>query len=109
MKHKRWKFLMDNFDTEQLTTEEDAQGWHWCPEYDWLLIGPTMKQWPCCELADSYDDQHPRCNHCKTPCDYCELTRCNTCQLLACYNCIHIDDENGAVCNVCRVRARVRG
>ncbi len=30
------------------TAEEVAAGWHWCCEWDGLLVGPTMPEWDCC-------------------------------------------------------------
>jgi hypothetical protein len=42
MKKKRWRELMNNPDLE-LTPEERAKGWHFCPEWDDLLLGPGME------------------------------------------------------------------
>jgi len=28
-----------------LTAEELAQGWHWCPEWDDLHVGPVSMEW----------------------------------------------------------------
>lgn len=41
MTDDRWKFLMGN----KLTQEEMSRGWHWCPEFDGLLVGPGMGEW----------------------------------------------------------------
>lgn len=34
---------------ERLTAEELSQGWHFCPCWDELLIGPGMKEVECCD------------------------------------------------------------
>lgn len=39
MKPERWQELMDN-DDAVLTTEEWEEGWHFCLEFDGLLVGP---------------------------------------------------------------------
>lgn len=31
-----------------LTDREVMMGWHWCCEFDGLLVGPTMPEWDCC-------------------------------------------------------------
>lgn len=46
MKHARWLRLM-NSDTP-LTKEEIAEGWHFCYEFDGLLIGPESGEMECC-------------------------------------------------------------
>ena len=47
----RWEFLMSP-ETEQsdavLTNEELLEHWHWCPEWDYLLIGPGMDEMDAC-------------------------------------------------------------
>jgi hypothetical protein len=45
---ERWKALMANDDLG-LTTEEIAAGWHFCWEWDGLIIGPGMKELECCK------------------------------------------------------------
>lgn len=47
MDRKRWNELM-NDDSTELTPEEVAQGWHWCWEWDGLLVGPGMKELEAC-------------------------------------------------------------
>lgn len=32
----------------RLTKEEVAEGWHWCDDWDGLLIHPTMKEADAC-------------------------------------------------------------
>lgn len=32
----------------KLTAEEIAQGWHFCPEWDYMLVGPGMPEADCC-------------------------------------------------------------
>lgn len=41
MTAQRWKDLMWSDDLK-LTEPELAEGWHWCPEFDGLLVGPGM-------------------------------------------------------------------
>lgn len=44
----RWKELMDD-ESKNLTTEEQDKGWHFCHEFDGLLVGPTEDpEWECC-------------------------------------------------------------
>lgn len=39
-------------DDAQLTAAEVAEGWHWCDEWDYLLVGPGSAE-PCSHLKDS--------------------------------------------------------
>ena len=43
----RWKELMAD-DELPLSVEELGVGWHWCDEFDGLLVGPEMGEWDCC-------------------------------------------------------------
>jgi hypothetical protein len=43
----RWSDLM-NDDGLPLTSEEIAEGWHFCYDWDGLLVGPGMKEMECC-------------------------------------------------------------
>jgi|APGre2960657373_1045057.scaffolds.fasta_scaffold44882_3 hypothetical protein len=50
MSLSRWKELMDN-ESKQLTPEEKEKGWHFCYEFDGLLVGPAdpkNEEWNCC-------------------------------------------------------------
>jgi hypothetical protein len=48
MNDERWRSLMNNPDS-RLTMEEMVQGWHWCFEFDELLVGPPMEmEWSVC-------------------------------------------------------------
>lgn len=41
-----------NLDNEGLTDEEIKAGWHFCPEWDYLLVGPeTADTWECCTCS----------------------------------------------------------
>ncbi len=52
MPRERWIELMANDDL-QLTLEEMAGGWHWCNDYDGLLVGPGMSEREnCCCFAE---------------------------------------------------------
>jgi hypothetical protein len=50
MKNKRWLELEINGDI-LLTQEEISEGWHWCPDWDDLLIGPGMGEIEVCLCA----------------------------------------------------------
>lgn len=41
MRIKRWAALQDNKGLE-LTDKEVERGWHFCPDWDDLLVGPSM-------------------------------------------------------------------
>lgn len=43
----RYRFLMNN-DGESLTSQELADGWHFCFEWDGLLVGPGMEERAAC-------------------------------------------------------------
>jgi hypothetical protein len=51
MSKDRYNFLMENWD-EKLTPEEFAAGWHWCLEWDGMLVG-----------TDSIEALVCSCNH----------------------------------------------
>lgn len=36
-------------DSATLTPDELAEGWHWCPEWDDLLVWPGMEEANYCE------------------------------------------------------------
>jgi hypothetical protein len=44
----RWREVM-NDESKQLTSEEKEAGWHFCGEFDGLLVGPAEDaEWDCC-------------------------------------------------------------
>lgn len=49
MTDARYNYLMNDDPTvhwsPELTDEEIEEGWHFCPEWDGLLIGPGMMEW----------------------------------------------------------------
>jgi len=48
MTNERWEQLMKD-DSLLLTTEESDEGWHFCPDWDGLLVGPgTAMELTCC-------------------------------------------------------------
>lgn len=47
MTDQRWTTLMRDDDLA-LTPEEIAEGWHFCWEWDGLLVGPGMKELEAC-------------------------------------------------------------
>ena len=53
MTQERWNYLMQPFDGDEsvmLTAQELANGWHWCDEWDGLLIH-----------TDDVEFQHCKC------------------------------------------------
>ena len=48
MNDERWKKLMED-DSIELTRDEISQGWHWCNEFDGLLVGPGMSEMEFCK------------------------------------------------------------
>lgn len=46
MTNERW--IAVNNGADKLTPEEIAQGWHYCWDWDGLLVGPDMKEMECC-------------------------------------------------------------
>ena len=61
MPRERWIELMANDDL-QLTPEEVAGGWHWCNDFDGLLVGPGMgerENCHCFEAGHIDPDQRP--------------------------------------------------
>ena len=47
MTTERWTYLVTHRDAK-LTPEELHDGWHWCPDWDYLLIGPGMDELEGC-------------------------------------------------------------
>ena len=63
MPHARWVAIAQR--REDFTTEEIADGWHYCHEWDGLPVGPTpdmRNEWACCTcvvpLAQEPADEH---------------------------------------------------
>lgn len=54
MTPQRYKQVFCNLD-EELTPEEIANGWHFCGEFDSLLVGPGMPElgYCTCDLPES--------------------------------------------------------
>lgn len=50
MTRTRWTRLMEDEDA-QLTGRELAAGWHWCAEWDGLLVGPGMGELEVCRCG----------------------------------------------------------
>lgn len=55
MTPERYKQLTDT-DDYQLTPDEIALGWHWCNEFDGLLVGPGSHELKFCKCLD---EKHP--------------------------------------------------
>lgn len=59
MTNARWVELMESSNDQQaaLTDDELKRGWHWCCDWDGLLVGPGMtEQEGCCCFADEHYD-----------------------------------------------------
>jgi hypothetical protein len=50
MTNERWSALM-NDPNGRLTREEMSEGWHWCLDWDDLLVGPGMMEMECCNCG----------------------------------------------------------
>jgi hypothetical protein len=54
MTRERWMELMKPFEGNEdmmLTAEELAEGWHWCEEWDGLLIHVDDDEFDCCSCS----------------------------------------------------------
>ena len=47
MTDERWRTLMCGLDA--LSKDEIEEGWHWCPDWDGLLVGPDSGKALFCE------------------------------------------------------------
>ena len=57
MSEERWKSIEADYDAK-LEAEEISIGWHFCPEWDGMLVGPGMDEfehWCTCGLGGNYD------------------------------------------------------
>jgi hypothetical protein len=55
MTDERYRQLMaDDMTSEDLLQSEIRQGWHYCCEFDGLLIGPGMDEMRHCHCFDGY-------------------------------------------------------
>jgi len=50
MNNRRWHAIT-TIQTVKLTEREIQEGWHFCPEWDGLLIGPGMEEYKACLCA----------------------------------------------------------
>ncbi len=48
MTRERWLHLSNCEPAERLSDSEKAGGWHWCAEFDGLLVGPGMAELQYC-------------------------------------------------------------
>jgi hypothetical protein len=45
----RKRYLRLDHELEKLTPEERQEGWHFCPDWDQMLVGPGMVEYEeCC-------------------------------------------------------------
>ena len=49
MTNDRWNLIMYYPEFYPLTAEEISQGWHFCPEFDFLLVGPRQPEQDFCD------------------------------------------------------------
>lgn len=59
MINERYTLLQDS-DSEPFTPEEIAAGWHFCPDWDFLLLNPSMDESHSCGC---FTDQQKECQH----------------------------------------------
>ncbi len=52
MTDERWRELM-NDESKKLTPEELAEGWHFCWDWDGLLVGPGMDELEMCHCIEN--------------------------------------------------------
>jgi hypothetical protein len=50
MKYTRWLHLMED-SRAKLIREEKDEGYHFCWDFDGLLVGPEMAEWMICNCA----------------------------------------------------------
>ena len=43
--------------TLELRRDEIDRGWHWCYEWDGLLVGPDMEEWESCSCMSSEEKE----------------------------------------------------
>lgn len=56
MSLNRWKELMDD-ESKELTSDEQQKGWHFCTEWDGLLIHPSDEESRSCKCFDEKQKQ----------------------------------------------------
>jgi len=49
MTPERYKYLSEVEPSIEIAPDELALGWHWCCEYDYLLVGPGMDELDACK------------------------------------------------------------
>jgi hypothetical protein len=50
MTRERWTYLQESRDPHVCISDEElAEGWHWCNEFDGLLVGPEMGELRFCK------------------------------------------------------------
>lgn len=47
MNPNRW-IELEKSQTKELTEEEILEGWHFCPDWDFMLVGPKMLEQEYC-------------------------------------------------------------
>jgi len=52
MNKERWAMLMKYPEFFEVTDEEHDSGWHYCPEFSYLLVGPGMDEWDMCSCFE---------------------------------------------------------
>ena len=66
MTSERYKELMDTDRPIQLTDDEIEAGWHFCYEFDGLLVGPGMQELQVCTCLDGTDFWAQKVSNAKT-------------------------------------------
>lgn len=42
------RYELEEIPEAKLTDEEMDGGWHFCPDWDGMMVGPTMIEFDCC-------------------------------------------------------------
>lgn len=62
MTEDRYNQLMSDAEIAHcLTDEESAEGWHFCCDWDYLLIGPGMGELAACSCFEESDPRDKLC------------------------------------------------
>jgi hypothetical protein len=57
--HPKRYLALETHEDLSLTDEEVKEGWHWCRDWDGMLVGPGMPEVDCCTC------RQPKCPTCE--------------------------------------------
>ena len=46
------RYQLETNEHEDFTPEEKAAGYHFCAEWDYMVVGPDDPEWECCLCHD---------------------------------------------------------